>query len=53
MIHNLRRQHRITVVLLAVVLAIVFMAGLFVRQPPPINPSLPNSLLPSATGGQR
>ncbi|MDX2040357.1 MAG: hypothetical protein SF097_03865 [Acidobacteriota bacterium] len=53
MIRHLRRQHRTVIVLLTILLAIVFIAGMIVRKPAPVNPQLPNSLLPASTGGQR
>ena len=53
MIRNLRRQHRTMIALLAVALAILFIASIVVRKPAPANPQLPDSLLPAANGGQR
>lgn len=53
MIRPLRRQHRFVIAVLTLVLAILFIAGLMVREPIPTNPSIPNRLLQTSTGGQR
>ena len=41
MIQSLRQNHRRIVIVLAVVLLIIFIAGLWVRQPFPVSTRLP------------
>lgn len=53
MIRQLRRLHRLMIVALTLVLAILFIAGLVVRKPIPTNPQIPNTLLQASPGGQR
>lgn len=53
MTSNLRRQHPAMIALLAVALAVLFIAGIMIRKPAPTNPQLPDSLLPAANGGRR
>ncbi|MBS1791983.1 MAG: hypothetical protein JST85_30030 [Acidobacteria bacterium] len=53
MIRPLRRQHRITILILALVLAVLFIVGLMARKPVPVNSRLPSALLQTSAGGQR
>ena len=41
MIHSLRQRHRRILFILAVLLPAIFMAGLLVRKPAPVNQPLP------------
>jgi hypothetical protein len=41
MIHSLRQQHRMIVMVLAILLPVLFALSLFVRQPFPTNNRLP------------
>lgn len=51
MIRPLRRLHRVMIALLALVLVMLYIAGLIVRKPAPVNPQIPNTLLQTSTGG--
>ena len=53
MIRPLRRLHRLLIALLAILLVVVFIAGLIVRKPIPANPQIPKTLLQTPGGGQR
>lgn len=53
MIQSLRRRHFSLIVLLAIALVVIFIAGIIVRKPAPTNPQFPSSLLPASTGGAR
>lgn len=53
MIRPLRRQHRAIILVLAVALAVVFIAGLSQRKSTPTNPRLPDALLKTSAGGPR
>ncbi len=41
MIHSLRQRHRIIIIVLAVLVPAIFLAGLLVRKPAPVNSQLP------------
>lgn len=41
MIHSLRQRHRRIIFILAVLVPVIFIAGLLVRKPVPRNQSLP------------
>ncbi len=47
MIQPLRRQHRFMITVLAVILVVLFVAGLLVRRTIPANPYLPEAVLTS------
>lgn len=53
MIRPLRRQHRGIILVLAVVLAVVFIAGIGLRKSTPKNSRLPDTLLKTSAGGPR
>ena len=53
MIRPLRRQHRVSILILALVLAVLFIVALKARTPVPANSQLPNAMLQSSAGGQR
>lgn len=48
MIRPLRRRHRVTVSVLAVVLPVLFVAGLLTRRPPAVMETLPGALRPDS-----
>ena len=41
MIQSLRQSHRRIIIVLALALLLIFIAGLWVRQPFPVSPRLP------------
>jgi hypothetical protein len=49
MIQSLRQTHRRIVTVLAIVLLLIFIAGLWVRQPFPVSTRLPAA--PASKGG--
>ena len=53
MIQSLRRQHRVMIVLLAVGLIVLFIAGLSARRTLPVNPQVPDVPLQAPAGGTR
>ena len=53
MIRPLRRQHRLMILVLAALLAVLFIAGLSLRPSIPANPRLSDAFFKTSGGGQR
>jgi hypothetical protein len=49
MIRKIRRQHKIVWLILAVLLPLIFIAGIVFRHGEPVNEKIPERILPSRT----